>query len=261
MKDDEPNDETVYRSIISLSPIINQFIRTISEVLIERDLNDVEIDGLLEYFSTLFNNYDRGSTSWSSDVTKFYGQFIITLIIAKLIKYRRFKSANSIISSKLLKKNYGGVTAEVKSIGKLNDYIKSLDARNIRLKLNRVSFHSDLINEICDISKIDHVEYMQADLVLYIAENIRNGRWWPDSLLYAADSHGAFPWFAKAVEPEFRQGLMSLIGVHDKPTLERLIESVVSGVIPPVKWQNAFSSVDVEALANFTAILASYDEP
>ena len=150
------------------------------------------------------------------------------------------------------------MTAETKSISRLNEYLNSLEARNKRLKTNRASIHSDMIKEVCGITKVDFVEYMQADMILYLSEAIWDGRWWPDSLLYAADSHGAFPWFAKAVEPSLRQELMSLFGVRDKISLENLIESIESGSIHAVRWQSAFSTAGIKDLANLEAILASY---
>jgi hypothetical protein len=138
-------------------------------------------------------------------------------------------------------------------------YIYSLDSRNKRLKLNRASIKSDIIKEICGSVKIDFVEYMQADLILYFSEYIREGRWWPDSLLYATDTHGAFPWFAKAIEPGLRQELMSLVGVQDRASLERFIALIDSGAMPPIRWQSAFSTADMKTLANLNGILATYE--
>ncbi len=258
MSKDEPNDETVYKNIMSLGSVINQVLSELSDVLMERELEIVQIDRMSDYLSAIFNNYDKGPTSWSADVTKFFGQFILTAVVSRIIKYRRFHTAQTLLASKLLQTRYGGITAEAKSLGRLNEYLNSLEARNGRLNANRVSLHADIIKEMCSISKIDFVEYMQADLILYFSESIKSERWWPDSLIFAADSHGAFPWFAKAVEPGLRQGLMSLINVRDKTTLENLIGLIDSGAIPAVRWRSAFSTVDVKALANLNAILASY---
>lgn len=259
MNEGEPNDETIYKNMLSLTPIISQIVNELSQVLIDREMTDIEIDVALDYLSSIFNNYEKGPTSWSSDATKFFGQFILTTAVGRIVRYRRFDTARTLLASKVLKMNHGGMTAETKSLGRLNSYIESLEARNSRLKANRASIHSDLIREVCDLCKIDFAEYMQADLILYFSEASRGGRWWPDSLLYATDSHGAFPWFAKAIEPRLRHDLMSLIGVQDKASLERLIASIDSGSIQVIRWRNAFSTVDTKALANLTEILASYE--
>jgi hypothetical protein len=123
MNDNEPNDETVYRSIISLSPVISQVLTELSDALMEQELTVVEIDRISEYFSGIFNNYDKGSTNWSADVTKFFGQFIFTALIGRIVKYRRFITARTLLDSKLLKFSYGGITAETKSLGRSNVYL------------------------------------------------------------------------------------------------------------------------------------------
>jgi hypothetical protein len=260
MSTDEPNDETIYRGIKSLPPIISQIIGEFDNVLIERELSDVEIDLATEYFGRIVQNYEKGSTSWSGDVTKFFGQFICTAILSRALKFRRFNTAESILQSVLIKMSYGGVTAETIPLKSLNTYLKSLESRNERLKLRRLSLHSDIIKEICEIIKIDLFEYMQADLILYFRESdTKYSRfWWPDSLLYAADTHGPLPLFARALQPSFRDRLMPMIGVSDKNALEELIQKIDAQKLPRISWPSGFSTVDVKQLANLYAILDTY---
>jgi hypothetical protein len=160
----------------------------------------------------------------------------------------------------LIKRNHGGYTAEAHSLKGLNTHLQSLDTRNGRLSLRRASPHADVIREVCESVKIDFVDYMQADLLLYLTQNQQPSTywWWPDSLIYAADSHGAFPWFARAIEPHYRDGLMSIIGVTDKSSLESLRKKIDQEELPLVRWPSAFSTVDIKSLANFDAIAATY---
>lgn len=260
MSSDEPNDETIYRGIKSLPPIISQIIGEFDTVLIDRELSDVEIDATIEYFGKIAQNYEKGSTSWSGDVTKFFGQFICTAVLSRSLKFRRFDTAESILQSVLIKMSYGGVTAETIPLRSLNTYLRSLEGRNERLKLRRLSLHSDIIKEICELVKIDLFEYMQADLILYFRQNDTKNRrfWWPDSLLYAADANGPLPLFARALQTSLRDQLMPLIGASDKNALEEIVRKIEEQEFPRISWPNGFSTVDVKQLANLAAILDTY---
>lgn len=258
MTEDEPNDETVYRSILSLGSIISQFLNELTIVVEARDLDAVEVDALSDYFSEIYKNYRKGPTSWSADVTKFYGQFVVTAVIGRFLKFRRFSSAKRLLTIGILKSSFESVTAESASLGTLNEYLRSLEGRNQRLGLNRLSIQSDLIRELCGIVKIEFVEYMQADLVIYVHESTKEGRWWPDSLLYATESSGSFPIFARAVEPSLRDDLLDLMGVAGKESLQVLINKLASGEIEPVRWQSPFSTVDIRRLANLDKVMTSY---
>ncbi len=259
MNKEEENDETIYKSIISLGAIVEQIISNVTNAVFDKELNDNEIDKILEYFSSIFNNYDNGPTNWSGDSTKFFGQFSFTAILSRLIKYRRFHSAKSLLDGRVLKSRFGEITAEALPIGRLNQYLRSLEARNARLKLNRVSLHSDLIKEICLVTKIDFVEYMQADLLICLSENLKKSRWWPDSLLYAADAHGSFPWFARAIDSKFGRNLLSVIGVNSKSDLESLIDRVTSNQEMRISWDSSFATADIRMLANLDGILATFE--
>jgi len=260
MSSEEPGDETIYRGIKSLPPVIDQIIHAFDSTLANRDLSETELDLAVDYFSKIAQNYDKGSTKWSSDVTKFFGQFILTSVLSRMVRFRRFQSAQNLLSSKLLRMSYGGVTAEIRPLNSLNTYLESLEARKSRLSLRRASLHADVIREICETCKIDFVEYMQADLILYFVESQDDDSryWWPDSLIYATDSHGSFPWFTKATQPSYRDRFMPLIGVSDRQSLERLIQQIDTEKIPKVRWSSVFSTADVKALANLTNILTTY---
>lgn len=253
----EENDETIYKNIFSLAPVIGQVISEMSDVLLDREFSIIESERFVDYLSNIFNNYNKGPTNWSADPTKFYGQFLLTCVLSRCVKFRRFDTARTLLASKILKFNDNGLTAELKNLSRMNSHVVSLEARNARLKLNRASLHSDIIKEICSLLKIDFVEYMQADLIFCLSESQKGGRWWPDSLLYATDLHGAFPWFAKATEPNMRREIMSLIGVSEKKDLLNLVSRIDSGEIA-VRWQSAFSNANLKALANFSEIMVTY---
>jgi hypothetical protein len=255
----KPGDEELYKAIVSLGPLLSQVVNQIDQTARNRELSGVELDSTLEYFNSLYANYDSGPTQWSGDATKFFGQFLITAILSRLIKFHRFQTAAEILRSRLIKIHHGGITAEDRPLCRLNTHLKSLDARNARLELRRTSLHSDLIRDTCALIKLPLVEYMQADLIMYLTQTSESSSsyWWPDSLLFASDAHGAFPWFVKALQPSYRDQLLPLIGVKNAFDLEAL-SLRISGDLPKIRWPNSFASVDVMQLINFEAIKRTF---
>ena len=260
MTEDEPNDETIYQGILSLPPLLSQVISTVKGRLISGDLSDVEIDAVVRYFEAIYSNYEKGSTRWSADVTKFYGQFLYPALIAQMIKYRRFETARLLMRSRILKKSYADVTAEALSFQRLSTNLESLEARNLRLELRRASVHADVIKQICDLANLDFTEFMQAEFVIYLFTAIENEDyfWWPDSNIYASDSHGAFPWFARAVSSPYREQILSLIGLQNREEVDAVLERVGNGSIRSPRWRSAFSTLPVARLGNFQEIAASF---
>ena len=259
MLESEPNDETIYQGILSLPPLISQVVFSVKNRLIVEELSDIELDAIIEYFESIYSNYEKGSTRWSADVTKFYGQFLYPALLAQMVKYRRFATARSIIHSRILKRSYGDVTAQALPIRRLSTNLESLSARKSRLGLNRTSLHSDIIKEVCELANVDFIEFMQAEFIVYLFTAIEDQDyfWWPDSNLYATDAHGAFPWFARAVTSPYREQILSLIGLQGKEEVENLMGRFKEGKIHTVRWSSAFSTLPAMRLGNFQEIAES----
>nr|WP_137678080.1 SEFIR domain-containing protein [Parerythrobacter lutipelagi] len=260
MSDDEAPDESVFRAIKALGALTSQVLNKYDEVLAERELTEGEIESTVSYFEAVFSHYSTGGTQWSGDATKFYGQFLLTALLARFVRHRAFESAQALLGARLIKLRYGEMTAEDYPLRSLNEFLSSLDHRNSRLKLQRASLHADLIRDLCDELKLEFVEYIQADLILFLAlSDWDDGRiWWPDSALYVADSHGTLPWFVRAKQPAFRDKLFPLFGVRNSSDLSDLIESIRIGKVPEVRWRSAFSTLNLTELLNLQKVSETY---
>lgn len=260
MTADEPNDETVFQAILSLPPIIAQVIAVVKDRLISHDLSDVELDSIVRYLEAIFANYNKGSTKWSADVTKFYGQFLYPAVLSQMVRLRRFATAGKLMRSRILHRHQGGVTADALPLLRMSRNIDSLEGRNSRLSLNRASIHSDLIKQTCELVNIDFTEFMQAEFIIYLQTALEHTGycWWPDSNLYAADSHGAYPWFARATVSPYREHIMGLIGPRSREEVESLIDGLKTERIPQVRWRSAFSTLPSIQLGNFKEIAESF---
>ncbi|QFT78225.1 toll/interleukin-1 receptor domain-containing protein [Erythrobacter sp. THAF29] len=260
MSADEPNDESVYRTIRSLPAFIEQFLSSFDKVLSQAELSEAEYGSTIEYFEELYTNFEKGGTSWSGDATKFLARFLFTALIARCVKHRRFTSGKRLLDSQLVKRRPGELTAEAKPLRSLNCFLPSLDARKSRLKLNRASLEADLIKEFCETLSIDFADFIQADLVLAISQSDWEAQriWWPDSAIYVADSYGALPWFIRAEQIDFRDKFMPMLKISGPDDIDKMIEDIKSGRIREIRWTSAFSTLDLPILMNLSSIKSTY---
>lgn len=261
----EALDDTVVRSIEGLSPIISRLFR-----VLERAMQSNESDELFEafhdYIEKIIPYLDIGPRQSSADVTKFYAHFILIGFLAILIRNRRFEQAKSFLDTPFLKQQYDGLTAKSTSYEVFRPHLRSLEARNERLRLRRLSLHADLIKQVCTSAGFDFNDFVQADFILYLrgaAAGHEEGShyylgWWPHSLLYASNVDGALPIFARADQPRIRDRLFHLLGIESKTGLEILIGKFASQTISPPAWSGGFSRPNVLELMNATRLLASY---
>ena len=84
---------------------------------------------------------------------------------------KRFDITSYLLNQRFYIQNdvrYGRST--MASFGVFHNHLESLNHRNSRLQLNRLSVHADMLNERCTDSGISFNTIMQADFVLYLAE-------------------------------------------------------------------------------------------
>ncbi len=141
------------------------------------------------------------------------------------------------------------------SFGRMGSYLRSLDARNDRLGLRRLSLHGDLIKQVCEAACFDFRNFFQSDLALFIRSANIGDRWWPNSAIYVADEHGALPWYIRATAPKNRLAILQLLGISTKEELSYLIERFKSREIKNPEWSGAWSKADVVQLTNLVGIL------
>lgn len=249
-------DELIHDQIIGLAPTITRILDVLDRSTRDASAAPTVMREYHSFLEALLANYEKGKTQWSGDVTKFYGQFLVTCFVAVCVRNDRLEEIDQLLSTPFALYEHDGITARSTNFGRMNSYLHSLEARNSRLNLRRASLHSDLIKHVCELTGMEFRDYMQADLLLYLRaiNSNKDLRWWPDSLLYAADKYGSFPWFIRAMAPPFRERLLGLFGIRSKAELDSLISKFESRQIETPRWQSVFSSIEVLELANLKAI-------
>jgi hypothetical protein len=262
---DEPHDEAVFRAIEGLAPILARILSVVERAVQADDRGDVQV-AYHDYLERIIPSLDGGSTQWSGDPTRFYGHFAFVAFVAVLVRNRKLDKAKAFLEAPFIKDEHRGLTAKSVTYEVFRTHLRSLEARNTRLELRRLSLHADLIQQICETIGFPFRDFIEAEFLLYLRgavlgdeENSRYYRgWWPISSLYVSDVDGALPSFVRAEGPPFRDELLSLLGIQSKPELEALVSKYTTGELKAPEWHGAFSRLDVLSLMNADRIIKSF---
>lgn len=206
-----------YRNeVISISIALAQYAPTVENVL-----------KIHRFFEVLipFMNRPENVTSWSEwdfDNFKFIIHELFLYVVAVFIKYERFSEINVLLTQQYY---VGGISDYGKDtmVGYevFRDYLRSLEHRNKRLDLRRLSVHADLLEQRSKSSGIEFRYLMQADFILFMRAEIQKidmyTHWFPDTLLYIGRFHSAFEIFARSSSKSYFEKVKCILGI-DKPS-------------------------------------------
>ena len=144
---------------------------------------------------------------WDFDNYKFIVHELFLTTVAVALKAERFDVAAHLLGERyLILGNLRGPPRS-ESFVEFRAYTKSLEARNERLKLRRLSVRADILKERVSGTGLEFRHLAQADFVLYVRSCIDDlkaskerrwgGIWWPETLLFVRDYEGAFEIFLR----------------------------------------------------------------
>lgn len=112
----------------------------------------------------------------------------------------------------------------------LHKDLQSLETRNERRQLRRLSLRADLLEQRSKASGLTFQEMMQADFVLFIRASLDNLRlerrhsWIPDTLIYAERQYGPFEIFARSQSTQYFNKIREIFDIDKKDDLLPLAE-------------------------------------
>jgi hypothetical protein len=122
-------------------------------------------------------------------------------------------------------------------------HLKSLERRNQRLELRRLSLQSDLLHKRAPVPSFRPDDLMQADFMLFLKGDLHRtsdrwirDRWWPITLLYAGRHRRPFEIFARAQSLSYFNKLKLALGIENKEALIELKEGYQKGTLPVPRW-------------------------
>ena len=250
-------DEAVIKNIEAFLPYRNEFIQLLLTIA-RYDSREEFIERLHRFFESLIPYMFRpeGVTSWREcdfDNFRFIIHELFLYAVAILVKLERFQQAAMFLSQRYYvsaNSDYGRDVMVSFSI--FRQYMESLEYRNRRLKLHRLSLRADLLKERCQAIGIDFRYLMQADFVLFIRADLYSeelsDRWWPETLLYLGHFPGPFEIFARAESKRYFEKIKCLFDIDSPDDFKQLLEEYKQGKKSLPQWE--LNSFDPALLLN-----------
>jgi hypothetical protein len=119
----------------------------------------------------------------------------------------------------------------------LRYHLKSLEYRNDRLKLNRMSLHADLLANRSNGTSVSFQQLMQTDFILFIRDCLdytrinREPRWFPVTLLFAERQYGPFEIFARSQSVKYFDKIKQIFDINTKDDLIPMYQPFKDGTL------------------------------
>lgn len=255
---DDQFDDLVVQSIESFLPYRNELIQlfiTISQYGANEEIIQ-KIHRFLEKIIPYMFSPDHVSVwkEWDFDNFRFIVHEIFLYLEAILIKYERFALANYLLEQRYYLPGNSDYGRDVMvSFTVFRKYMKSLDYRNQRMGLGRLSLRADLLKQRCSGIGLDFRYLLQADFILFMRAE-REAKtdwdiWWPETLLYLGHFHSPFEIFARATSKKYFDKIKCLLAINSPDDLEELLISYKERKRKLPRW--GFESFDPYTLLNY----------
>lgn len=243
--------------------IVNEFIEVLT--LAARYWNMEYLEKIQRFFEKIASYQYRSSSMTSYyetdfDVFRFISNELFLHTIAILLQAQRLQLPET---AELLAQRYylGDVAPDrrepMADFTIFNERLQSLEHRNQRLSLRRLSLHADLLEQRSHGSPVSFQNLMQADFILYLRKLLTNKqgelRWWPFTLVFAARMYSSpFEVFARAESSRYLTRLMLVLGIDSKNVLDKLMTQFNEGKREAPRWQ--YDSIHPPTLSNWAKL-------
>ena len=256
-------DDLIVETIDSFKPYKNEFLQVLLN-LGQYGLNNENTIAIHRFFESLIHylardeNTPQRFTDWDFDVFKFIIHELFLNTIAVLLKFEKFESASYLLNQKYYVSQNSLYGETLKSFTVFREYLKSLEHRNNRLSLNRLSLRADFLKERTESSGLDFRNIMQADFICFLNAELNEkgdlySGWYPDTLLYIIRSYNAIEIFARAQSKNYFDKMKCILNIESVEELKKLITEFKEGKRQVPRWDfRSFSPsilVGIEKLA------------
>ncbi len=251
-------DDVVIESINRFLPYRDEYVDVLNKIIRNTSAE--------EFYTHVHNFFEKiipyifwppNTQSWNklfADNYRFILHELFLYTMAVLIKHNRFDIANSFIEqSYYLQPCPPDVEGGLKSFLIFRVYLDSLNQRNDRLQLKRLSLMSDLLEQRSRRKDVTFVDIMQTDFILFLrADMIKNikysQRWSPFTLLYTSFRNTHFEKFLRAESEGFFIKFKTMLGVLDVNEFKTHLNKYAKGELKVPTWE--FETFEPSDLAN-----------
>lgn len=179
---------------------------------------------------------------WDFDNFKFIVHELFLYAVAIFIKFEKYQSANYLLEQKYYLPGNSDYGRDVMiDFTKFREFMQSLDHRNKRLELRRLSLRADLLKERCSGVGIEFRHLMQADFVIFMRAELETeddyGRWWPETLIWLGHYHSTFEIFARSISKLFFDRVKVLLAIEKPSDLDDLLQSYKTDKRRLPRWE------------------------
>ena len=261
--DDEFDDEVI-KNIDKFLPYRNEAIEIFLAIAQYRDIPETR-QQVHRFFENLIPYMDRpeGVSTWKEtdfDNFNFIIHELFLYAISSFLKYECFNAVAHLIRQHYYVERNADYGRDVMvPITIFYNSIISLDNRNKRLNLRRLSLRADILEQRSKTSGIAFKQIMQSDFILYIKacfDVIRNNEtyqgWWPETLVYTERHNSTFEIFARAQSNEYFDKIKRIFDIEDKKDFIPLFDAFRGDKLSVPRWQ--FTSLNPELLIGFESL-------
>jgi hypothetical protein len=177
-------------------------------------------------------------------------------VIAILIKHERFSEANSLIERKYyVAPGSPNIEGGLYSFTIFRNYLSSLDKRNQRLNLHRISLMSDLLKNRATRNDITFEDLMQSDYILFLRSEYAGLRiWFPHTLLYVSSHRPIFENILRSQSKKYFEKFKVILGVNSVDELRKFLLEFKAEERRSINWEgeriNPFYLIKLDDLAS-----------
>jgi hypothetical protein len=191
---------------------------------------------------------------WDFDNFKFLIHELFLYTLAVLLKHDRLDQTNYLLDQQYYLQGNSDYGRDVMvDFSVFRGHMRSLEHRNKRLGLRRLSLRADLLKERCIGTGIDFRYLLQADFVAFMRAEVEGKddykRWWPETLLYLGHFNSPFEIFARSVSKTYFDRAKILLAIETPKDLEPLLKSYQEGSRKLPRWE--FESINPAALLGY----------
>ena len=257
---DNEFDDEVIENIDKFLPYRNEAIEIFLAIAKYRDTSDAW-QQVHKFFETLIPYMGRPEKvkTWGesdSDNFRFIVHELFLYAISSFLKYECFDAVAYLIRQHYYfgeNGNYGGNV--MVPFTTFYDSMESLEYRNKRLDLKRLSLRADILEQRSKTSGIAFKQIMQSDFILFIRtcfdaimdEGYQD--WWPITSVYIERHNSTFEVFARAQSNEYFDKIKCMFDIEGKNDFVPLFDAFRENVLSIPRW--GFTSINPELLLGF----------
>jgi hypothetical protein len=240
-------DDQVVEAIERFLPIRNEYIEFLITAC-DYKTSGGNIRKIHRFFGQLSSLLEPAVRLHHGDDThvdhfKFIVHELFLYTIAILLRFEQFDAVNYLLKEEYSCLNHSELhPQESLRFPVFFQFIASLERRNTRLKLKRLSLRTDLLFQRNQGSGVEFDHLMQADLILFLRAEIEAGphysQWWPETLLRVSQYPGAFELFERASSRRYFERVKELLAINSLQDLGRLLRSYGTGKRRLPHWQS-----------------------